>query len=102
MSKKSSQRWDIRHPDSRAISRRQAVVQSFLEPPAQTFLEATSALTDYDTARRRRLYSITRGGCRNGRGVLRLKVMPQRKAPLMAGLELRGRGLAYPASLGRD
>src|SRR5262245_3753635 len=25
--------------------------------------------------------------------------MPQRKAPLMAGLELRGRGLAYPASL---
>jgi len=29
----------------------------------------------------------------------RPKVMPQRKAPLMAGLELRGRGLAYPASL---
>jgi hypothetical protein len=102
MSKKSSQRWDIRHPDSRAISRRQAVVQSFREPPAQTFLEASGALSDYDTTRRRRLSSITRAPCRNVMGVLRPKVMPQRKAPLMAGLELGGRGLAYPASLGRD
>src|SRR5262249_27432268 len=101
MSKKSSQRWDIRHPDSRAISRRQAVVQSFREPPAQTFLEASGALSDYDTTRRRRLSSITRAPCRNVMGVLRPKVMPQRKAPLMAGLGVGGRGVGYPASPGR-
>jgi hypothetical protein len=93
MSKKSSQRWDIRHPNSTSNFWTKGQGTSGTSLTGHTFLEASGALTDWTPRVGARLSSITRAPCRNVMGVPG-RIIRQNENPARG--RVRGRGLGNP------